>query len=499
MRRPLALLTLVLSPIFLQAGETSPKVVFEAWDVVYLQGARAGYSHLVTHEIDGQGGKVYRSTLELRLTVKRFNDTIQLGMDTGTRETADGKVIGVSMKQMLGKGQTLEIAGTVNGPQLELILNGKQPLKPAPWDENVVGLFRQQSLFQKPGLKPGDEFAYRSFEPTINLVITNRVKIHDYEEVELAPGSGKKKLLRVEIRPDKVQSVQLPTMHLWLNDQFQQVRSEAEMPPLGKLVSYRTQRETALAQAAPPRIDLGETQLVRLKQRILRPLDVGSAVYRIQVVGEENPGSAFAQDVRQEVKNVQGDTLELHIDARGFGGNLPEEKAGPEFLESSYFINSADLKVKEFARKAVGLERDPWRKALLIERWVHGNMRVRTHEQMATADHVAQTLEGDCTEYAMLMAAMCRAEGVPSRTAIGLIYAENSTGPFFAFHMWTEVWIGGRWVPLDATLGRGYVGATHLKICAHSWHEERSLQPILPVTRVLGKLRVEVLRAELRP
>jgi len=140
----------------------------------------------------------------------------------------------------------------------------------------------------------------------------------------------------------------------------------------------------------------------------------------------------------------------------------------------------------------VGKETDPWKKALRIERWVKEHTKVRSDEAFATADHVARTLEGDCTEFAMLAAAMCRAEGVPSRTALGLIYADVRKGPVLAFHMWTEVWIKGKWLPLDATLGRGYVGATHLKITDHSWHDERSLTPMLPLLRLLGRLSVEV-------
>jgi len=116
---------------------------------------------------------------------------------------------------------------------------------------------------------------------------------------------------------------------------------------------------------------------------------------------------------------------------------------------------------------------------------------------MATADHVARTLEGDCTECAMLAAAMCRAVGVPSRTAIGLIYAEpKEVGrrPTLAFHMWTEVWVDSQWLAIDATLGRGSVAADHLKITDHSWHGVQSVVPLLPVTRVMvGKAKVEVL------
>jgi transglutaminase-like putative cysteine protease len=96
----------------------------------------------------------------------------------------------------------------------------------------------------------------------------------------------------------------------------------------------------------------------------------------------------------------------------------------------------------------------------------------------------------------MLTAAMCRAEGVPSRTAVGLIYADVKGQPAFAFHMWTEVWISGEWRSLDATLGQGRIGATHLKICDQSWHEARDMTPLFPVVRVLGKIRIDVVSVE---
>jgi transglutaminase-like putative cysteine protease len=89
---------------------------------------------------------------------------------------------------------------------------------------------------------------------------------------------------------------------------------------------------------------------------------------------------------------------------------------------------------------------------------------------------------------------MCRAAGVPSRTAIGLIYVDKPAGPVMGFHMWTEVLVNGGWLGIDATLGRGGIGPAHLKITDHSWHNVQSLNPTLPVLRVLGKVSLRVLR-----
>ena len=40
-------------------------------------------------------------------------------------------------------------------------------------------------------------------------------------------------------------------------------------------------------------------------------------------------------------------------------------------------------------------------------------MKATNDEGLAPADQVARSLQGDCSEYAMLMTALCRAEGVP--------------------------------------------------------------------------------------
>jgi hypothetical protein len=478
-------------------GPPKGKLVLDQWEVAYLQGGKSGFVHTTVHEHDLGGRKILRTAVAMTLTVKRFQDTVQLRATTGTDETPDGKVTGVFMVQQLGQGKSLTVSGKVVGKELQLTLDGKQPLKPAPWDDSVVGLYRQQRLFQERRVKPGDRFSYKSFEPTVNLVVTTNVQVKDYEEVTF-PGGKKKRLLRVEARPEKIEGVQLPTMIAWLGEDLTPVRSQVEIPGLGQMVLYRTTEAFAKSPGSLATLpDIGLVQLIRLNKRLPQGYATRQAVYRVTVKGEEDAATLFPSDDRQEVKAGKGQTVEIRIrSSRGPGEGDPQAKVGDEFTQSSYFINCDDAKVKELARTAVGAERDPWKKALKIERWVHAHMRVTSYEALATADHVARKLEGDCTEFAMLTAAMCRAEGIPSRTAIGLIYADVKGRPVLAFHMWTEVWVRGQWLPLDATLGRGFVGATHLKITDHSWHGRRDLAPLLPVVRVLGKMAIEVVSAE---
>jgi hypothetical protein len=488
-----------------RATEPTNGIDQDIWNAAYLEGRPAGFVHTSIRATERNGKKLVQTTTELRLTVKRFQDTITLRMETGTNETPEGKVLGVAMRQFLGKQQQLLITGTVEGKEMHLKVDGGARLdKKMPWNDKAIGLYRQERLFQDHHAKPGDEFSYVSFEPTINLVITTQVSVKDYEEVEVL--KVKKRLLRVEAVPEKIPvsggSFQLPTLVGWLDKDLNTVRSEVEMPGLGKLVLYRTTEKQATQPAAPgggQGPDIGIGSLIAINRRIPRPYDTQSAVYRITLKNDKNPATAFIQDGRQRVENVQGDSLELHVHAsRGPQRNDDQAEAPAEFLKSCYFIKCDDPLVVKHMRRAVGNETDPWKKALRIERWVHDHMVNKNFtEAFATADQVARTMEGDCTEHSMLAAALCRAAGVPSRTALGLVYVDHrERGPVMGFHMWTEVWIGGEWIPIDATLGRGYVGATHLKITDHSWYDTQSLTPLLPVVRVLGKLKIDVVRVD---
>ena len=486
-------------------------MLLDLWDAAYLGDGKAGYIHTIAKEIDVEGKKIIQTTVELRLTVKRFKDTVQMSADTGDYATPEGQVRGVFLRHYLAKQQTMKVDGVVIGDKIQLDLNGDK--KSNPWDPAVMSLWKQQTLFKDRNVKEGDKFDYQAFEPSINRVMKVEVVVKGHRDVEMPGAKQKRKLLLVETIPerskiaahgaDKVETIQLPVNMIWLDDRLEQVKMEVEVPGLGPIVSYRTTKAQATAPGPVAQLtDIGIGQLVRLKNRILNPYETTAAVYRITIRKDDDVASTFSRDNRQQVKKVQGSAFELHVKASSdTSGEVAEKEPSAEFTESSYFITSADPKVKELARRAVANEKDPWQKALRIERWVHNKMKVTAYEALATADHVARTLEGDCTEFSMLAAAMCRAEGVPSRTAIGLIYAEPtevSRAPCFAFHMWTEVWIKGRWIPIDATLGKGYVGATHLKITDHSWSDVRTLTPILPVLRVVGRVSIEVLSAETR-
>jgi hypothetical protein len=481
------------------------KFVQDVWETAYLDGYRVGYMHLTVEEVTPpSGNKFLRAARDLNFTVRRGRDLARIKAMTGTDERADGTVLGVFMQQGLATQVTQDLRGTVEGNQLRVKAVGQQGNfdKAIPWNPKVLGTLGELNVLKARKPKPGDAFDYVIYEPIVNAIVTIRVKAEAVEPVIIA--GQRVNLLRLSAVPDKFADMQLPGQLLWVDQDFEVRRSATAMPGMGYLMVDRTSQADA---ARPLDInhlpDLMERQSIKLAQRLPFAHRYSQITYRISLPEDQDPATSFPKDSRQTVANVQGKTFDLVVTAV----RQPPEVApvaaatvGKEYTESNFFLTSDDKLVRQHARTAVGGETDPWRKAQLVERWVHENMQVQNFsEAMAPADEVARTLTGDCTEYSMLAAAMCKAAGVPARTAIGLVYVDNPRQPnaVLGFHMWTEVFVRGQWVAIDATLGQGSVGPAHLKITDASWYDTRAMTPLLPVMRVMiGKPAVSVVEVK---
>jgi hypothetical protein len=128
-----------------------------------------------------------------------------------------------------------------------------------------------------------------------------------------------------------------------------------------------------------------------------------------------------------------------------------------------------------------------------LESWVGRRIEKKNLAQVFdSAAEVFAKREGDCSEHGVLLAAMLRARGIPARVAMGLVYWEQA----YLYHMWTEAYLDGRWVPLDATLAAGGIGAAHLKIAHGSLQGASAFTCMFPVAEVAGRLKIEIVEAE---
>lgn len=82
---------------------------------------------------------------------------------------------------------------------------------------------------------------------------------------------------------------------------------------------------------------------------------------------------------------------------------------------------------------------------------------VRTHLNYAGylpndlgAAHALRERSGDCTEYAYLVVALCRAMGLPARALGGFVVEQDDAPASVAYHNWAEVHVDGAWRLVDA-------------------------------------------------
>jgi hypothetical protein len=62
--------------------------------------------------------------------------------------------------------------------------------------------------------------------------------------------------------------------------------------------------------------------------------------------------------------------------------------------------------------------------------------------------------------------------------------------------MWNELYVAGRWVPMDATLARGGIGAAHLKVAHSNLQGASAYTYCLPILQLIGRLRIEILEVQ---
>jgi transglutaminase-like putative cysteine protease len=165
-----------------------------------------------------------------------------------------------------------------------------------------------------------------------------------------------------------------------------------------------------------------------------------------------------------------------------------EEKALAGALRSGLIVDAANESIGRFAGEATAGASSPAEEALLLERAVYREIRiVDLRTAMATASQTLRDRTGDCTEHAVLLAACCRARGIPSRLVAGLIPIDGR----MLFHLWTEVYLG-EWIGLDATLGQGHAPICGLTLLRLEQPEDELTELNRSIADLVGRYRFEI-------
>jgi hypothetical protein len=279
--------------------------------------------------------------------------------------------------------------------------------------------------------------------------------------------------------------------------------------------TYRTTKEVALAAIGQVKFDLMLDTTVPADRPLENPHATRRIRYRLHLKTND-PAQIFADGHRQQVIPLDTRTTEVIVSASrppeasedlarptaasptaGVASAVQPKMSPPtdDDRAPNNLIQSDNPKIVTMAQSIVPDETDAWEIATRLAAAVNQHIRRPNYAQaFASAADVVELAEGDCTEHAVLLAALCRARSIPARVAIGLVYVSAAQG--FGYHMWNEVWIDGRWVGLDATLDDPSLGAAHLKLAHSSLQGTTAFSTFLSLAQVIGQLKIEILEVE---
>ena len=463
----------------------------EIWEAIYIQGSKAGYGHTKIQRRVEDGRPVVHIEGLNHLVIKRYGDRIEQDIRFTSVETPDGELISFQSSGITPSQSSGRVAG--DKLLIQTATRGKTTTMSIPWSPEYGGFHAAEQTLWRDPIKPGGRRKLHALEVGLYQVVAIELVAQDYEPVELLDRT--EKLLRIDVirtLPD----AQTIRGIAWADDKGRIFKSRMDAM---QLESFRTTKAVALDESGLAELDLGARVTVAVNRALPRPHETKRIRYRVHLEGSD-PAKVFVSGVSQSARSIDPNTIELTVYAVGPDGPVgnSEHKAEPpgdDDLKPSNMIQSDDPKIVAMAREAAGEATDPWQVATALERYVNRLVTLKDFSTaFATAAEVAENPTGDCTEHAVLLAALARARGIPARLAIGLVYMQGSEA--FGYHMWTEVYIGDRWIAVDGTLGKGGVGAAHLKLAHSNLNNPSALTSFLPLAQVAGRLKIEIVEVQ---
>lgn len=464
----------------------------ETWNVCFLGGNRVGYEHTVAVPVSRNGRQLVQIDQESRIVLRRFGQEIAQEIRFSSLETPDGELLEFSGQIDQGP-QPTEIRGKVVGNQLEIktTTKGKEETVAIDWRPEYGGFLAvEQSLARRP-MAPDDRRTVFTLLPGFNVVGKTELRAGSYRPVELL--SGTYQLLEIEATTTIPGGGSIRGT-IWADRTGNVLKSYTA---LLDMESYRASRAEALAEPAAAEFDLGEDIAVPVARRLDDPHNTRRVRFRV-TLEDDDPAASFVSSVGQKVRSVDEHTAEITVyrvrpGSRPVNDEAPDDPPRAGDSQPNSYIQSDFPAIVEKARSVAAEETDVWTVAVALERAVHQWItRANYSQAFATAADVIESRQGDCTEHAVLLAALARARKIPARVAAGLVYKDQA----FYYHMWAEVFIDGRWIPLDATLGAGGIGAAHLKMVHSNLAGAAAFAAMLPVVQLIGKLKIEILEVE---
>ncbi|HEV2621138.1 MAG TPA: transglutaminase-like domain-containing protein [Frateuria sp.] len=476
MRRVLLTLPTLLVGVFLLGSCTAAHAAAPLqtdWMTVLLGGRKVGHLQV---DREGENG-ILVTTQTLALDLSRAGKPMHLANISRSLEGPRGQPLGFSARtRMSSMDSTVEAHTDGAGRYLiTTTVGGQARTSLMDWPGGALLAEGQRLAAVAAGRRPGDSYRMREFDPSSLQVVDVRVDILGDETVALPGGAMRLSHQR--------QTLALPhghqTLDLWIDGDG--IARKGLMSLLGQpLEMLACDRACALA----PNQSVDMLRAATVESPRLLPQYVRSVPMRYRIHVSGGIGQPFIVTDEQQVTALGGDDWMIDVSSAHPGRQAPPT---PADREPNAWLQSDAPAIRRLAAKAVGGARDDLSRMRRLRLFVSDYITEHGLDiGYASALEVLDSREGDCTEYAVLLAAMARAQGIPARVVSGMVYADRFAGESRQFipHEWVQAWVDGRWESFDSALR--HFDSTHLALASGDgdpWH-------FAATTQLFGNLHI---------
>lgn len=236
---------------------------------------------------------------------------------------------------------------------------------------------------------------------------------------------------------------------------------EAAQPVFGETIWFRESSRERVLEAHSPYAVVSNS-MVRSPVRITSDAQRGHIRYRLYY----RDGFDFALPSTGEQRQLRdGDAVVVDVCETCGEGLASDPNALSAALRPTAWLQSDDSRIIAIAAPVARMNVSDARKMeLLIERALPYIAELDFNGHYSALDTVIRRA-GDCTEAAVLLAALGRAAGIPTRVASGVTYsrqAYHGVSNAFMPHSWTLAYVDGRWRSFDLALAE--FSSTHIAL-----------------------------------
>lgn len=470
-------------------------LLLDQWYVIRFDGKPVGYEHVTVGSESESDRSLLQCLQKTQLQLKRLGQDLTVEATLSTTQTTDGVLHSFDLLRVDGSGHRTERRGQFDSAKRVFHVEERVNATRRQRDIRVSGTVYSPLLTTWLPAAMGD--STRRLSPSVFFPESSAV-------ATITANRRQDRRIRVE------GNTTVNTRQILFHPQLDPARStilfaaptgevvRQEKLILGsKLTLEAADAETALTAASGKSLNLDVTALIPidrlLPQAGIRRSLVLDLTTKHGVIGKI-PNSEFQTVERRSESSVRITLRNPVIPRRGI---TPASRLAPPPQTATRWMPLDDPILQRMAAAGAAGHTDPGEICRRLETYVHSKMqRSPFSTTMLPADEVARSLRGDCSEHAILLAALFRVRSIPSRVVSGLVHTQKLYG--FTGHVWAEAWINGKWIPFDSTLSDESHRATHVKL-AHSDMPDSltsSIPLFLPILDLTGRASIHMVAAQ---